>query len=74
MVVSPFLNVFVVAGEENVGDLHAAEVGRLCVLGVFEIVPVGEAFDFGGGFASEDTREKADDTINEDESGEFAAG
>lgn len=63
-----------VAREEDVGDFEAAEVGRLGVLGVFEVVAVGEAFDQGGGFATEDAGEEAGDTVDDDEGGEFAAG
>ena len=42
-------------------------------MGVFEVVAVGETFDGGAGFATEDAREEASDTVDDDEGGEFAA-
>ena len=63
----------VVARQENVGDLEAAEVGGLGVLGIFKIVTVGEAFNGGRGGAAEDAGQETGDGVNDDEGGQFPA-
>ena len=74
MVGAPFGDVFVVTGEEDGGDFVAAEVVGLSVLGIFEVVAVTEAFDFGGLLAAKNAGNEADDGIDDDECGELAAG
>ena len=59
MFLTPFSDKAVVAREEDVGDFHAAEVGGFGVLRIFEVIAVGEGFDFGASFAAEDAGEKA---------------
>ena len=58
-----------VAGEEYIGDLEAAEVGGLGVLGVFEVVAVGKTLDGGRSGATKDAWEEASDGVDDDESG-----
>ena len=74
MLGAPSGDFAVVAREENLGDFQATEVGGLGVLGIFEVVAVGETLNEGGGFAAENAGEEASDAVDEDEGGEFAAG
>ena len=71
---APFGDFAVVAREEDAGNFHAAEVGGFGVLRVFEIVAIREGFDSGGGFAPEDSRDEADDGVDQDEGRQFPAG
>ena len=73
MFLTPFSDKAVVAREEDVGDFHAAEVGGFGVLRIFEVIAVGEGFDFGASFAAEDAGEETGDGVDDDEGGEFAA-
>jgi len=71
---APLGNGAVVAGEEDVGNFHILENFGASILGVFEIVTVGKRFDRGAIFTAEDTGTQANDAVNYDHGGEFAAG
>ena len=76
---TPGVDFGVVAGEEDVGDfeglaVRGSEGFGAGVLGVFEVVAVGETFDGGGVFAAENAGEEAGDCVDDGEGGEFAAG
>ena len=64
----------VVARQEDFGNLEAAEVGGLGVLGIFKIVAVREAFNGGRGGTAEDAGQETGDGVNDDEGGQFPAG
>ena len=64
MLGAPFGDFAVIAREENVRDFHAAKIGGFGVLGIFEVVAIGKAFDFGGGFTTKDAWDKANDGID----------
>ena len=74
MGLAPLSDFAVVSREEDFGDFHAAKIGGLGVLGVFKIVAVAKAFNFGGSGAAEDAGDEADEAVNNAEGGKFATG
>ncbi len=49
---APLGDFGMVTREKDFGDFHTAEISGLGVLGIFDVVTVGETFDGGGGCAT----------------------